>query len=233
MFTGEGVTPLSAGEVWHFFEQVLDYPITLINANDMGRINLNNYDVLILPNGNYRFLTDKPQTDAFKTWIQGGGNVIALENAVEQLAKLDWSIKAKKADEGDTKDVYAPLRKYENRERDFIPNTTPGSIYRVELDNTHPLAFGFPAYYYTLKQDDAIYEFIKEGGWNVGAIKKEKQVAGFVGARLQSRLKDGLLFGVQELGRGTITYLADDVLFRSFWENGKLLFSNAVFLVGQ
>ena len=233
MLTGEGVSSLSAGEVWHFFEQVLDYPITLINANDIGRTNLNNYDVLILPNGNYRFLTDKPQTDAFKSWIQGGGNIIALENAVEQLAKQDWSIKAKKADEGDTKDVYAPLRKYENRERDFIPNTTPGSIYRVELDNTHPLAFGFPAYYYTLKQDDAIYEFIKEDGWNVGVIKKEKQVAGFVGARLQSRLKDGLLFGVQELGRGTITYLADDVLFRSFWENGKLLFSNAVFLVGQ
>jgi hypothetical protein len=28
-------------------------------------------------------------------------------------------------------------------------------------------------------------------------------------------------------------YMADDPLFRSFWENGKLLFCNAVFLVGQ
>jgi hypothetical protein len=28
-------------------------------------------------------------------------------------------------------------------------------------------------------------------------------------------------------------FLADDVLFRSFWENGKLLLCNAVFLVGQ
>ena len=103
----------------------------------------------------------------------------------------------------------------------------------MELDNTHPLAFGYPGYYYTLKQDDNIYEFIKEGGWNVGVIKKERQVAGFVGSKLQNHLQDGLLFGVQEMGRGTITYLADDVLFRSFWENGKLLFANAVFLVGQ
>ena len=30
-----------------------------------------------------------------------------------------------------------------------------------------------------------------------------------------------------------ITYLADDVLFRNFWHNGKLMFCNAVFLVGQ
>jgi hypothetical protein len=42
-----------------------------------------------------------------------------------------------------------------------------------------------------------------------------------------------LLIGVQEMGNGTITYFADDVLFRNFWENGKLMFANAVFLVGQ
>jgi hypothetical protein len=161
--------------------------------------------------------------------------VIALERAVAQLSRLDWSIKAKKPDDTDVKDkdVYAALKRYENREREFIPNETPGSIFRVELDNTHPLAYGYPNYYYTLKLDDNIYEFMKEGGWNVGVIKREKQVSGFVGSRLQNRLQDGLLFGVQEMGRGTITYLADDVLFRSFWENGKLLFSNAVFLVGQ
>jgi len=40
-----------------------------------------------------------------------------------------------------------------------------------------------------------------------------------------------LLYGVQESGRGTIIYLATDVLFRSFWENGKQLFTNALFLV--
>ena len=39
--------------------------------------------------------------------------------------------------------------------------------------------------------------------------------------------------GVQELGRGSVVYLADDPLFRGFWYNGKLLFSNAVFMVGN
>ncbi|HQV06934.1 MAG TPA: hypothetical protein PKW62_09260, partial [Chitinophagaceae bacterium] len=70
-------------------------------------------------------------------------------------------------------------------------------------------------------------------GWNVGVIKKDDKVAGFVGANLQRKLQDGLIFGVQQMGRGTITYLTDDVLFREFWENGKLLFCNAVFFVGQ
>ena len=139
----------------------------------------------------------------------------------------------KAPDTATAKDPYVYLRKYENRVRDSVTDITPGSIFKVELDNTHPLAFGYPGYYYTLKQDNNIYEFIKSGGWNVGVLKKEKQVTGFVGSRLSQRLQDGMLFGTQQIGNGTITYLADDVLFRSFWENGKLMFANAVFLVGQ
>lgn len=233
VLTGEGVNSGAVGEIWHFFDQQINYPVTLINASDFSRIHLNDYDVLVLPDGNYRFLSDKASTEQFRNWISGGGNVVALQGAVAQLAKQEWSIKPKKEEETDSKDIYEPLRRYEARERDELMNITPGSIFKVELDNTHPLAFGYPGHYYTLKQDDNIYDFIKEGGWNVGVIKKNQQVAGFVGSRLQKRLQDGLLFGVQNIGNGNITYLADDVLFRSFWENGKLMFSNAVFLVGQ
>ena len=234
LITGEGISSLGAGEVWHFFDQQIGYPITLVNAADFSRTRWNDYDLVIMPDGNYRFLSDKTSADAFKSWISNGGNVIALEGAVGQLARQDWGLKAKKSDDtGDTKNTYEALRRFESRERDYLPNITPGSIFKVELDNTHPLGFGFPNYYYTLKQDDAIYDFLKEGGWNVGVLKKEKQIAGFVGSKLINKLQDGLLFGTQELGRGSITYLADNVLFRSFWENGKLMFSNAVFLVGQ
>jgi hypothetical protein len=233
VLTGEGVSSLGAGEVWHYFDNDINYPVSMINAADFGRVNWNNYDVIVMPDGNYRFLNEKATADQFRSWINNGGHVVALEGAVAQLARLDWAIKSKKPEDNDSKNIYEALRRYENRERDYIPNMTPGSIYRVELDNTHPLGFGFPNYYYTLKQDDAIYEFIKEGGWNVGVIKKDKQVAGFVGSKLTNRLQDGLLFGTQDVGNGTVTYLADNVLFRSFWENGKQLFSNAVFLVGQ
>jgi hypothetical protein len=237
LLTGEGVSSYGAGEVWHFFERQLNYPITLINLNDVSRADWNNIDVLIMPNGNYRFLNDKAAAEDFKDWIDKGGKVIALENAVSQLSKMDWAtIKTKKAGDDDKdkeKDLgYDALKKFEDREREDIPATTPGSIFKVELDNSHPLAFGYPKYYYTLKQDDNIYEFMKDG-WNVGVIKKDNQVAGFVGSKLKNKLKDGTLFGVQNSGRGSVIYLADNIVFRNFWENGKLMLCNAVFLVGN
>jgi hypothetical protein len=233
LFTGEGTSPNAVGEVWHYFDQVIDYPVTLVNTTDFQRTDWSAYDVLIMPNGNYRFLNDKTAADQLENWISKGGKLIAMENAVSQLSKLDWGLKSRKAEENGDTGVYDALRRFENRDRDELPNVTPGSIYKIELDNSHPLAFGYPGYYYTLKQDDKMYDFIKTGGWNVGVMKKEKQMAGFVGSRLSNKLKDGVVFGVNEVGSGQAIFLADDVLFRSFWENGKLLFSNAVFLVGQ
>lgn len=239
LLAGDGVSSLGMGEVWHFFDMEINYPVNIIWASDLTKNTLRDLDVLIMPDGNYRFLADKAMNDALKDWVFGGGRLIALESAVGQLGAADWGIKVKKSDDEkndkpeDKKEDYSVLRRYENRERDFIPGFNPGSIYKVELDNSHPLAFGYDDAYYTLKQDNTIYEFFKDGNWNVGVLKKDNQVAGFVGSRLKDRLKDGLLFGVQDMGRGNVIYLADDPLFRSFWENGKLLFSNAVFLVGQ
>ena len=162
-----------------------------------------------------------------------------MESAAAQIAKADWGIKLKKSDADDKKDdkkedknLYADVKRFENRERESISDFIPGSIYKVALDDSHPLAFGYPGYYFTLKQNSDLYEFMKEG-WNVGVIKKDNQVAGFVGTRLKDKIKDGTVIGVQDLGRGSIVFFADDPIFRSFWENGKLMFANAVFLVGQ
>ncbi|WP_153796717.1 M14 metallopeptidase family protein [Foetidibacter luteolus] len=237
LVTGEQTSSLSAGEVWHFFDQVIHYPLTLVNANDLGRISLKNYDVLIMPDGNYRALDDDKLSEKLKQFVNDGGKIVAMENAVNQMAEGGWGLKIKedKKDEDkdkDNKEDTTLLKKYAERERDELPNAIPGAIFKVQLDNSHPLAFGYPSYYYTLKQDGNIYEYSKEG-WNVGTLSKTDYVAGFVGSKLKPKIKNGLIFGVQNMGNGSVVYLADDVLFRSFWENGKLLFTNAVFIAGE
>lgn len=231
MLSGEQTSSGGAGEVWHFFEKQLDYPITLINAVDLARVNLKNYQVLIIPDGNYRNLGDKAITDKLKDFVRMGGKLIAIDNAVAIMAGADWGIKLKE-DKNEDKSEYASVKKYGDRESQFLTNSIPGAIYKLELDNTHPLAFGYPDYYFTLKQDGGVFEFLKDG-WNVGVMKKDAYVTGFTGNKLKAKLKDGVVMGAQEMGAGSVVYFTEDPLFRNFWENGKLLFSNAVFLVGQ
>ncbi len=231
MLSGEQTSSLGAGEVWHFFEKQLDYPITLINAADIGRANLKEFQVLVIPDGRYRTLTDKATTDKFKEFVRGGGKIIAINSAVSAMSGSDWGIKFKE-DKTEDKSEYANVKKYADRDAESLNSSIPGAIYKLELDNTHPLAFGYPDYYFTLKQDSDLFEFMKDG-WNVGVIKKSSYVTGFSGIKVKGKLKDGMIFGVQDMGNGSVVYLAENPLFRNFWENGKLLFCNAVFLVGQ
>ena len=42
-----------------------------------------------------------------------------------------------------------------------------------------------------------------------------------------------LAIGSESHGRGNIVYLVDNPIFRGFWESGKLVLSNAIFLAGQ
>ncbi len=234
LLTGKGVNANAAGEVWHLFEQQLNYPVSLINAEEINGNALKNIDVLILPDGNYKFLKDKESAAEIKMWVQQGGKIIAMESAASQIAKAEWGIKLKKDDEEKKDSItdYTDLKRFENRERDGIVNNIPGAIYKVEMDNSHPLAFGYANNYYSLKQSSDLYEYLK-GGWNVGVIKKENQAAGFVGSKTRLKIKDGTVIGVQLLGNGSIVFFADDPIFRNFWENGKMLLANAVFLVGQ
>jgi hypothetical protein len=235
MLSGEQTSSTGAGEIWNFFEQTLDYPISLFNANDLARINFKDYTVLIIPDGFYRTLGDKTVADKLKEFVRGGGKIVALDNAVMEMANGDWGLKVKEekaADDKDKKDDYAAIRKYGENDRSRISDQIPGAIYKIDLDNTHPLAYGYPNFYYILKQDTNLYQFLKDG-WNVGTIRKDAYVTGFSGVKVKAKLKDGVLFGVQNMGAGSVVYLSDDPIFRLFWENGKLLFCNAVFVVGQ
>ncbi len=148
--------------------------------------------------------------------------IIEMESAAVQIANADWGFKLKKGEEEEKKDdkkddknIYANLKRFENREREGITDFTPGSIYKVQLDDSHPLAFGYPDYYFTLKQNRVLYDFMKDG-WNVGIIKKENQVVGFVDSELKEKIKDGTVIGIGEIGRGSVIYFADDPILRSF-----------------
>jgi hypothetical protein len=236
VLAGAGVDPSAFGEVWHFFEQQLGYPVTVLGTDYFSAVPLTRFDVLILPDGSYGdALTDR-QLDNLKAWVRAGGRLIALEGAMSFLAgKKDFALRAKPADTTRTRkpDPGRLLRRYASAERESLQELVQGSVYPVQLDNTHPLAFGYGDTYYALVRSPLNYQYLGEGSWNVGVLRKGQAAAGFTGSQARRKLSDTVVLGVQEMGRGQVVYLGDNPLFRGFWHAGKLLFSNAVFFVGQ
>jgi hypothetical protein len=102
----------------------------------------------------------------------------------------------------------------------------------VFLDASHPIGFGTNGIFYDLKQDMVTYEPSNEA-WNVGLLKKESYMTGFAGVKAKAALQEGVVIGVKEIGSGKLVYMADDPIFRNFWEGGKLILANAVFFNGK
>jgi len=65
----EGTSSYSYGTTWHFFEQVLDYPITRVRASSIGRADLSKYNVIILPEGGY-YNVNKNEFDKINKWVR-------------------------------------------------------------------------------------------------------------------------------------------------------------------
>jgi len=124
------------------------------------------------------------------------------------------------------------LQPYQGRDRRAATSRTPGSIFRVDVDNTHPLGFGYPDEYFSLKTDASAFSYLNSG-WNVGSVQEDAHRSGFAGVEAKANLEHTLSFGVQRHGSGQVVYFIDNPLFRGFWENGKLFVANAVFFVGR
>lgn len=232
--SGGPVSAYSLGEVWHFFDEQIEYPLTLIDHAQFDARRLDDVDVLILPDGSYTSLLDDDGVSALKRWVEGGGRLIAIKRAAGFFADRDgFGLESRSVDDttSEAAAVEGRLRRFGERERDQMSSRTSGSIYEVEIDSTHPLFYGYSDTYYTMKDASTAFEFLN-GGWNAGWIRSESPVAGFAGYKARERLENTLVSGQFPLGRGEIVYLIDSPLFRGFWHGGKLHFANAVFMAG-
>ena len=221
------VSSLNYGSIWHFFEQELRYPLTHLNIKDFKRVSLDKFDVLIIPDGYYGSIGNESNLDKIESWMYKGGNIIAFEDAIKIFSnKEGFSVKTKKIKEVEKEEV-----NFEDISRNNIQNYLAGAIFKVKIDETHPLAFGYNKEYYSLKTSTSTYELL-DNGYNVGKIENLKNnVLGFVGDKIKTKLKNSLVFGHERIGRGNIVYFVDNVMFRSFWENGKMFLANSVFYI--
>lgn len=221
------------GQVWHYFEQELHYPLSILRGSDLSRADLSEYNVLILPEGRYRF--SEATREKISEWVAEGGRLIAIGYAVRALAdQSQFGLKSdsNRGGNGSEEVIAERLKVYGTTEREAISSSMAGAIFKTKMDVTHPLAYGLPDTYFSLKTSTLVYPYQRDLA-NVAYLEQAPMSIGFAGAKAKEQLQQSIVFAVEDHGRGSITYMIDNPLYRAFWEEGKFLFSNAVFFVGQ
>jgi hypothetical protein len=237
MLSGKGIVSTEFGATWYYLDETISYPVSIVETANFNRVKLYNYNTLILNDGSYDFSEDqKKQIDE---WIKNGGKVIAMSSAISLFQDREGyalSMFASKEDkeksEKEEKEIELKKRflDFEGSERREISGTIPGAIIENKLDKTYPMAFGLGNTYFSLKTNERSYSLLKSA-INVAYIPKGFISYGFVGNTIKKKLNETVSFAVDRKGDGSVIYMMDNPLFRGFWENGILLFSNSLFLV--
>jgi len=228
MLVGPGVSANHAGYLWHWFDHRLQQPLTHLDWDRLGRVQLSDYSHLILPDGNYGFLSASARGQ-IERFVRDGGVVIAAQGAASWIEQLDldwgWAEGERSADDNDTE-----RRAYGDFTLDRARTVIGGSVLSVDLDITHPLAFGY-------QQDDlAVFRrgrhqlrTLSNPYAQVAVYRNQPLASGYLSAANRERLAGTPALAVSRHGRGSVVRMADDVVFRGYWAGTEALLANALF----
>jgi len=230
VLSGEPTSTLRFGEIWNFFEQQLVYPISVLDNNYFERVDLTKYDILVLPDGRgYINFLNTHNKEKIKDWVKRGGKLIVMGGAIDGLiaSDKDFELSEKEIKE----DSSTTIESFEISEREQIKSAITGAIFKATVDNTNPLAYGYDDTYFTLKLGARSYNYLENGSAVYLSEGDNEPVSGFAGSEAKKKIAETIIFGTEKMGRGQVIYMVDNPLFRGFWENGKLFFANALFMV--
>ena len=229
MFIGGSTSSYLAGEIWHLFDQNYRIPITNAPSDRLRSIDLNRYNNIILPGGDFKEWSEN-DVQKLLTWVKNGGILIACKDASKWAGDNELGkTKFKEKLSADT----TKYLKYNEREKEYRLHLIRGAILKTNLDVSHPLCYGY------LKEDLAIFKRGTDVASPLGikysepvTFDSQPYLSGWVSKENLNRIKGAPVVSVQSIEDGKLISYHEDLNFRGIWLGTNKLFSNSVFFGG-
>lgn len=228
MLVGDGISATDVGEVWHMLDNRFNIPVTLIPVNVFERAVLNKYTTIIMPPTTGALSISESTKEKLKIWIQNGGVLIGLENALNWINTAGLGkFEMKKEEE---KKEIQKSRAYADIEEFSGAQETSGAILEATVDLTNPLLYG---YYNTripiFKSNNLFMEKSKGAYSNPVVFAASPLLSGYISKENYSKSKESSVAGVSALGQGRVIGFTDNLCFRAFWQNTNKMLMNAIY----
>ncbi len=237
----------TSGQVYFLFDWETELPVERIRASTLmqtaipkfgsryGLADLNDYDVLILPDANnLGALFGQSEQGKLRDWLSAGGTIVAIGSSAEFFTKgsgFQTPQEISKPKESDK--VAAAALNFDERTDFYGKKRIPGSALNATIDVSHPLAFGVKSEVYTLKFGNKA--LLPDANLqSVGRYTTESEdllAAGYASQTNLDSLAGKTWAGVRKFGRGQIVYFMDNPHYRMFWRGPSRMMQNAVMVV--
>ena len=227
MLIGDGVSSYEAGEVWHLLDTRVHIPLTKIRLNQFNRTSLDKYTTLVMVSGTYGQISEK-DIKKIKDWVSKGNTLVTIGSASSWAIKkeiVSESLVETKKDSVFSRKRYIDAREYIGRE------AIGGSILSVDLDLTHPLAFGYRDKSIPVYKNNNVFLNKSESEYSsVALYSKEPHIDGYVSINnMEKNIKGSASLIVSSIGSGRVVLFAETPNCRGTWYGTNKLFLNAIF----
>ena len=225
---GPGVSSRECGEIWHLLDQHYDMEVSLVNQDRIGSIDLVRYNVIILPGGEYSNV-DSITVEKMKSWILKGNTLITLGSAIRWANKIKLGhFKSSKI--SPQKKDNTGRRPYANRSNDYGSSQMAGAIFNVNLDLTHPLAYGYHSPHLPVFHTSMSVLVLSEDPYATPAVYSPKPyLSGYTPKGSVENIANKAAIVVDRLGSGQVIAFDNNPTFRAFWYGTNKLLANAIF----
>jgi hypothetical protein len=232
----------SVGWARYILEQRYAQPTVAVRASALGSADLADFDVIVFPSGNYGSEVGEGLVDELRNWMSGGGTLITMANSTTWatragLLSTTAERRGGRAAGTDPKPNDTPEQPIEYLEEivpaDESPESVPGAILKVVLDDEHWLASGTDGSIGALVEGSRIFSPLTlDEGSNVGRYGELDSLvlSGIVWEEARPQLANKAFLMHEPTGRGQIIAFAEDPNYRAYAEATQLLFINAVVL---
>lgn len=228
VLTGSGVSAYEAGELWHLLDTRFGMPLTKVDVNQFRRLDLQQYNTLVLVSGNYQNL-GQGNADRIKNWVAEGNTLIVQRTAIEYALREGWITEEKIEGVGPSEKEGQRLAYVEASERSGA-RQIGGSVYEAYLDLTHPIGFGYQTERLNVYRNHSIILQPSSSPYStVVQYGNGGQLDGYVHEDWLPYIKESASVLVSPLGRGRVISFVDNPNFRGFWYGTNKMMLNALF----
>jgi hypothetical protein len=240
---GAPASSYSAGWARFVMERRYGLRVTAVRADNLGRLDLSDFHVVVLPSGSYGLVLDNGGIDRLQDWMRAGGTLVTMAESARWAGRAGLlgtgtELRGGAPEQGNEQ----PRPQTPDQPIDLLeaitpsaepPEQTPGAILNVVLDTTHWLAAGTDGKVGAMVSSSRIFTPLTlDEGTNVGVYGAldDLVAGGIVWEEARPQLASKAFLMHQRLGRGQLVAFAEDPNYRAYAEATQLLFINAVLL---
>ncbi len=232
---GAGVVTSEAGEAWHLLDRRFGIPVTLVEADRLGTVDLSQYSHVVLPSGSYSSISDT-EVARIQSWLNRGGTIVGLGSSVRWLeSKKLANIRLRSTRSATPQGMSRQRQPFASAETNADLQLVSGAIFQVELDVTHPLAYGYTDDRLFVFRDQRIFMEPSSNPYSTPAIyptndQQAGQISGYLSKENRQTLAESASIIVDGVGAGRVIAMVDNPNFRAYWHGTNRIFLNALFL---